>query len=81
VEMNRSGNLSFCCGAGGGNYWSEEEGERINQVRAKEALDTHTEQIATSCPFCLLMLTDGVKKFTEDQKVFDIAEMVNAAIV
>jgi Fe-S oxidoreductase len=81
VEMNRSGNLSFCCGAGGGNYWSEEEGERINQVRAKEALDTHTEQIATSCPFCLLMLTDGVKKFTEDQKVFDIAEIVNAAIV
>ena len=80
VEMNRSRNLSFCCGAGGGNYWSEEEGERINQIRAKEALDTHAEQIATSCPFCLLMLTDGVKKFTEEQKVFDIAEIVNAAI-
>ena len=80
VEMNRNRNLSFCCGAGGGNYWSEEEGERINQIRAKEALDTNAEQIATSCPFCLLMLTDGVKKFTEEQKVFDIAEIVNAAI-
>jgi Fe-S oxidoreductase/nitrate reductase gamma subunit len=80
VEMANSRRLSFCCGAGGGNYWSEEEGARINQVRAREALDTTAGQIATSCPFCLLMLTDGVKKFTEEQKVFDIAELVSAAI-
>lgn len=80
VEMPRSKRESFCCGGGGGNYWSEASGIRINQVRAKEALDTGTDLIATSCPFCLLMLTDGAKKFTEDNKVFDIAELVEAQL-
>lgn len=80
VEMERKGRQSFCCGGGGGNYWSESTGIRINQVRAKEALDTGSKFIATSCPFCLLMLTDGVKKFTEEQKVFDIAELVEARL-
>ncbi len=77
IEMRRNRNLSFCCGGGGGNYWAEETGSRINQVRAKEALDTNANFIATSCPFCLLMIVDGVKKFTEEQRVFDIAELVN----
>lgn len=81
VEMNRSRNFSFCCGAGGGNYWSEEEGDRINQIRAKEALDTGADKIATACPFCLLMITDGLKKFTEDEKAFDIAEIVEKQMV
>ncbi|KGO32933.1 MAG: (Fe-S)-binding protein [Desulfoprunum sp.] len=76
VEMPRSGAESFCCGGGGGNYWAEEVGDRINQVRSKEALDTGADRIATACPFCLLMLTDGAKKFTEEQKTFDIAELV-----
>jgi len=43
---------------------------------SKEALDTKADVIATSCPFCLLMLTDGCKKFTEEQKAYDIAELV-----
>jgi len=76
VEMPRNGCESFCCGAGGGNYWTEEEGTRINQTRAKEALDTGAKTIATACPFCMLMLTDGLKKFTEEQLVKDIAELV-----
>ncbi|MGD9611201.1 MAG: heterodisulfide reductase-related iron-sulfur binding cluster, partial [Desulfovibrionaceae bacterium] len=76
VEMPRHGAESFCCGGGGGNYWAEEVGERINQTRSREALDTGAERIATACPFCLLMLTDGTKKFTEEQKAFDIAELV-----
>ncbi|MBT1075801.1 heterodisulfide reductase-related iron-sulfur binding cluster [Geobacter grbiciae] len=76
VEMPRHGCESFCCGAGGGNYWTEEEGTRINQTRAKEALDTGAKTIATACPFCMLMLTDGLKKFTEEQMVQDIAELV-----
>lgn len=81
VEMRRNRKQSFCCGGGGGNYWAEEEGSRINQTRAKEALDTGAVKIATACPFCLLMMTDGLKKYTEDQKAFDIAELVNHQLV
>jgi Fe-S oxidoreductase/nitrate reductase gamma subunit len=77
VEMPRNKKESFCCGGGGGNYWSEASGIRINQVRAQEALSTGAGFIATSCPFCLLMLTDGAKKFTEEEKVFDIAELID----
>lgn len=76
VEMSRNKNESFCCGGGGGNYWAEETGARINQQRADEALNTGADTIAVACPFCLLMLTDGVKKYTEDTRVFDIAELV-----
>jgi len=78
--MLRTKNNSFCCGGGGGNYWSEEEGTRINQVRAKEAFETNAAAIATACPFCFLMMTDGLKKFTEDEKAFDIAELVSLSI-
>ena len=76
VEMPRHGCESFCCGGGGGNYWTEEEGTRINQTRAKEAMDTGASLIATACPFCLLMLTDGLKKYTENAMIQDIAELV-----
>lgn len=81
VEMRRNRKESFCCGGGGGNYWAEEEGTRINQTRAKEALDTGAGKIATACPFCLLMMTDGLKKYTEEQKAFDIAELVNNQLI
>lgn len=77
VEMPRNRKVSFCCGGGGGNYWAEETGTRINQTRAREALDTKADIIATSCPFCLLMLEDGAKKFTEERKVFDVAELID----
>jgi Fe-S oxidoreductase len=80
VDMPRSGRESFCCGAGGGNYWTEEKGSRINQARAKEALDTGAQTIATACPFCMLMLTDGAKKYTDRSVVKDIAELVSERI-
>lgn len=76
VEMPRNRKGSFCCGAGGGNFWSEEEGERINQARAKQAVDTGADLVATACPFCLVMLTDGMKAFTDEKKIYDIAELV-----
>ncbi|MFA5907120.1 MAG: (Fe-S)-binding protein, partial [Desulfobacula sp.] len=79
-EMPRHKNESFCCGGGGGNYWAEETGRRINQERAKEAFDTKADIIATACPFCLLMLTDGLKKCTEETKAFDIAEIVASCL-
>jgi Fe-S oxidoreductase len=81
VEMPRCKDESFCCGGGGGNYWAEEVGDRINHVRSKEALDTGANFIATACPFCLLMLTDGIKKYTDENKVMDIAELVDSCLI
>ncbi|MFH2043903.1 MAG: (Fe-S)-binding protein [Pseudomonadota bacterium] len=80
-EMPRNKKASFCCGGGGGNYWAEETGTRINQNRAGEAFETKAQKIATACPFCLMMLTDGVKQFTDEQKIFDIAEIVESHLI
>ncbi len=60
-EMPRHGNLSFCCGAGGARMWMEERlGTRINANRTEEALATGADQIAVACPFCRVMLGDGL---------------------
>lgn len=80
-EMQDSKENSFCCGAGGGNYWNEEEGERINQVRAKQAFDIDSDTLVSSCPFCLLMLTDGMKNFSDQTQVIDIAELVEKNLI
>lgn len=81
VEMPRNRKDSFCCGGGGGNYWGGKGGTaRIGDVRAQEAIETGADKIATSCPFCMLMLTAGVTRFTEERKVFDIAELVAEAL-
>ncbi len=79
VEMKRNKSKGFCCGAGGGRMFLEdEEGGRINEERTSEALSTGAETIASACPFCMTMMTDGVKHFdkTEEVSVKDIAEIV-----
>jgi Fe-S oxidoreductase len=79
VEMKRSRSKGFCCGAGGGRMFLEdEEGGRINVERTREALETNTGTIASACPFCMTMLTDGVKHFekTEQVEIKDIAEII-----
>ncbi len=79
IEMDRSRSRGMCCGAGGGRMFLEdEEGESINVVRTKEALETNAGTIASACPFCMTMMTDGVKHFdkTDDVAVKDIAEIV-----
>jgi Fe-S oxidoreductase/nitrate reductase gamma subunit len=79
VEMERNRSKGFCCGAGGGRMFLEdEEGGRINEERTREALETGASTIASACPFCMTMLTDGIKHFekTEEVAVRDIAELV-----
>ncbi|MEJ2616495.1 MAG: (Fe-S)-binding protein [Ignavibacteriaceae bacterium] len=79
VEMKRVKSKGFCCGAGGGRMFLEdEEGGKINVERTKEALETGADTVASACPFCMTMLTDGVKHFekSEEVAVKDIAEIV-----
>ncbi len=80
VEMKRNRTTGLCCGAGGAQMFKEDEkGEkRINQERVTEALDTGADVIAVNCPFCLTMMTDGVKEAEkhEDVMVYDLAELI-----
>ncbi|MCL2767025.1 MAG: (Fe-S)-binding protein, partial [Peptococcaceae bacterium] len=78
VEMEKSKSKGFCCGAGGGRMWLEEEGERINNARTEQALLTNPQAIVVNCPFCLTMLEDGLKdkEASDSVKVYDIAELI-----
>ncbi|TKK68912.1 (Fe-S)-binding protein [Ilyomonas limi] len=80
VEMKRCGSKGLCCGAGGAQYFKEDEpgNKRINIERTQEALGTGATVIAAACPYCNTMLTDGIKNAERegDIKVLDIAELV-----
>ncbi len=79
IEMKRSKKQSFCCGAGGAQMFKEPEkgNQDININRTQEALDTNAKIIATGCPFCNTMITDGVKHLAEGSvEVLDIAELI-----
>lgn len=83
TEMRRSKDKGFCCGAGGGRMFMEETvGKRVNIERTEEALATSAEIIGTACPFCMTMMTDGVKTLeaSEKVKVKDVAEVLLEAI-
>ena len=82
VEMKSNHDQSMCCGAGGGRMWMEERiGKHVNIARTEQALDTKAGIVAASCPFCMTMLSDGVKsKDMQDKvKVMDIAELMDQA--
>ena len=78
VEMARSKQHGFCCGAGGGRMFMEEDGPRVNVNRTQEILETGCTTVAVACPFCNIMLTDGIKQLDadDDLQVLDLAEMV-----
>lgn len=84
VEMRRNRNKSFCCGGGGGRMFMEEQtGQRINQARVREALDTGAEMLCAACPFCMTMFEDGINGVgaQDDFKVLDLAEIVAGSMV
>ena len=77
-EFERNRENSFCCGAGGGRMWMEENsGSRINRERVKESLRQKPDTICVSCPYCMTMITDGLKdEKAETVRVLDVAEVV-----
>jgi Fe-S oxidoreductase len=78
TEMERNFAKSFCCGAGGARMWMEEHGERINDARAAQAIAVGATGIAVGCPFCLTMMSDGIKTHGKEESMvsLDIAEIV-----
>jgi Fe-S oxidoreductase len=83
AEMKRSRQNGLCCGAGGAQMFKEAEkgNKEVNVERTEEALETNPDVIAVGCPFCMTMMTDGVKHFNKEQqiKVMDVAEMIAQA--
>jgi Fe-S oxidoreductase len=87
TEMGRNSERSFCCGAGGARMWMEEKiGERINMNRTSEAVGTGADQIAVACPFCRVMLSDGLTSLQaggtarDEVEVLDVAQLLLAAV-
>lgn len=83
VEMSRSRNEGFCCGAGGARMWMEEnQGSRVNEERVRQAAETGATTIATACPFCMTMVGDGVRQSgrEDEMEVLDVAEIVLRAV-
>jgi Fe-S oxidoreductase len=82
TEMPRNSSTSFCCGAGGARMWMEESiGTRINETRTDEALSTQPDLITAACPYCIVMLTDGVATRTQQGRadgvqVTDVSELL-----
>ncbi len=85
IEMGRCKRGTFCCGAGGSHMWVEESrGERINVVRAEEAVATGADLIAVACPFCMQMFESGLGSVPAAEErgvqVFDLAELLDKSV-
>jgi len=77
TEMPRNKERSFCCGAGGGRMWMEEKiGERINLNRVDEAIATGAQEVAVGCPFCRVMVSDGMVAKSSSVEVLDVAQVM-----
>ena len=82
-ELTRNKRHGFCCGAGGGRMFMEEhDGKRVNVNRTDEIIAAGVDAVAVACPFCNIMLTDGMKQRNVEDKiqVLDIAELVAQSI-
>jgi Fe-S oxidoreductase len=76
VEMERSGKRTFCCGAGGAHMWMEERASPINAERVREAAATGADTLAVACPYCTVMLDDGVQSTGDELRVVDVATLL-----
>jgi Fe-S oxidoreductase len=80
LEMARNGKRTFCCGAGGAHMWMEERGSQINEERVREAVATGAETLAVACPFCTVMLDDGVRQTGSELRVADVSTLLVEAL-
>ena len=84
VEMGegRCRERGFCCGAGGGRMWMEEEGRRVNHIRTEHFLDTQADVVGVSCPFCLQMMEEGIgaKGVSETKSAKDLLELLDDSL-
>jgi Fe-S oxidoreductase len=76
IEMSRNRERTFCCGAGGAHMWMEERGTPINEERVREAAETGAETLAVACPFCTVMLDDGVRSMGKQLRVVDVSTLL-----
>ena len=76
VEMKRRMERTFCCGAGGAHMWMEERGKPINEERVREAAETGADTLAVACPFCTVMLDDGVRATGRQLRVADVSTLL-----
>jgi Fe-S oxidoreductase len=76
VEMTNHGKRTFCCGAGGAHMWMEERGSPINEERVRQAAETGAETLAVACPFCTVMLDDGVRASGKQLRVVDVSTLL-----
>ncbi|HEY6962960.1 MAG TPA: (Fe-S)-binding protein [Gaiellaceae bacterium] len=76
VEMQNHGKRTFCCGAGGAHMWMEERGRPINEERVRQAAETGAETLAVACPFCTVMLDDGVRSSGTQLRVVDVSTLL-----
>jgi Fe-S oxidoreductase len=87
IEMHRHERRTFCCGAGGARMWMEENiGKRINVERTDEAIGTGADVVGTACPYCMIMIDDGVRQrqsegaAAESMRVLDIAQILESSL-
>ncbi|HZQ16142.1 MAG TPA: (Fe-S)-binding protein [Gaiellaceae bacterium] len=80
VEMERRGKRTFCCGAGGAHMWLEERAGAINEERAREAAATGAGTLAVACPFCTVMLDDGMRSVGAELRVADVSTLLVEAL-
>lgn len=80
VEMERREEQTFCCGAGGAHMWIEENANPINEERLREAAETGASTLAVACPFCRIMLDEGVRSGEDDMRVVDLATLLAEAV-